>query len=131
VHQVGPEVAAQVAAFFDGEENRALIRRLRDHGVEPVWPPEGEDVGGGVHLAPDSLNDLSGKTFVFTGELQMMTRDEAKRLVESLGGRATGSVSGKTDYVVAGPGAGSKIQKAEDLGVEVLDEEGFRTLLGL
>lgn len=132
VHEIGPEVASQVAAFFERAENRDLIRRLLDHGVAPEWPPEGAAEAGGVTAAPGRGHaDLSGRTFVFTGELKSLTRDEARRLVESLGGRAAGSVSGKTDYVVAGPGAGGKLQKARDLGVPILDEEGFRQMAGL
>lgn len=123
VDQIGPEVASQITAFFSREENRDLLRRLEEHGLQPQWPPEGEEM-------PAGGPDLSGKTFVFTGELERFTRDEAKHRVEALGARATGSVSGNTDYLVAGPGAGSKLAKAEELGVEVLDEAGFLDLLG-
>ncbi|MFO7769322.1 MAG: NAD-dependent DNA ligase LigA [bacterium] len=124
VDEVGPEVASQVTAFFSRKENQELLERLADHGVRPQWPPEGGET-------PETDADLSGKTFVFTGEMERFSREEAKRVVEELGGRATGSVSGKTDYLVAGRGAGSKLEKAGDLGVEVLDEEGFLDLLGL
>ncbi len=123
VHEIGPEVASQVVAFFSRAENRKLIERLLASGLSPRWPPEG---------APRraAAVDLSGTTFVFTGELARLTRDEAKLLVESLGGRATGSVSSKTDYVVAGQVAGSKLEKARQLGVEILDEAGFLQLVG-
>ena len=133
VHEIGPEVAANVVAFFGRKENRRLIGRLRDHRLEPAWPPAGEEGGGAALEGVDTstLTDLSGRTFVFTGEMDGLTRQEAQRLVESLGGRATSSVSRKTAYVVAGPGAGSKLQKAQSLGVAVLDEEGFRKLVGL
>jgi len=123
VHAIGPEVAAQLTAFFSRAENRHLIERLLSAGMHPEWPPEGEEaVPVGV--------DLSGTVFVFTGELEAFSRTEAGRIVESMGGRATSSVSGKTDYVVAGPGAGSKLEKARELGVEVLDEAAFLKLIG-
>ncbi len=122
VHEIGPEVAAQLTAFFSRAENRRLIDRLRAAGVEPAPLPREESVPAGV--------DLSGQTFVFTGELEAFSRDEAKRLVEELGGRATGSVSAKTDYLVAGPGAGSKLGKARKLEVEILDEAAFLKLIG-
>lgn len=124
IHDIGPEVASQVTAFFSRTENRRLIERLLASGLSPQWPPEGEQAG-----VPAGI-DLSGLVFVFTGELQELTRDEAKRLVESLGGRATSTVSGKTDYVVAGPGAGSKRTKAEELGVEILEEAAFLVMIG-
>ncbi len=123
INEVGPEVASQVVAFFSRTENQKLIDRLLKSGITPSWPPEGSGpVSGGT--------DLSGVIFVFTGELESMTRDEAERLVESLGGRATGSVSSRTGYVVAGPGAGSKLEKAGELGVEILNEEEFLDLIG-
>ncbi len=123
VNEIGPEVAAQLTAFFSRPENRRLIERLLAHGVRPSWPAQGEETSG-VEI------DLGGKVFVFTGELTTMSRDEAKRIVTGLGGRATGSVSAKTDYVVAGPGAGSKLGKARELGVAVLDEAAFLKLVG-
>jgi DNA ligase (NAD+) len=132
IHEIGPEVAVQVVAFFGRTENRKLMKRLLDHGLEPRWPPIG--AGGDADLtltSAEGIADLTGKTFVFTGELEHLTRIEAQRLVESLGGRATGSISRRTDYVVAGSGAGSKLQKAQELDVEVLDEDGFRNLIGL
>ena len=124
INEVGPEVASQVVAFFSRPENRKLIDRLLKSGIKPSWPPEGSGPASGGA-------DLTGVTFVFTGELENMTRDEAKRLVKLLGGRATGSVSSKTGYVVAGPGAGSKLEKAGELGVVILNEEEFLKLIGL
>jgi DNA ligase (NAD+) len=119
---VGPTIAESVATFFADPRNRAEVERLRELGVswpaaEPVRP--GEAVEG----------PLSGKTFVLTGTLEGTTREEAKRRIEAKGGKVTGSVSKKTDYVVAGEAAGSKLRKARELEVEVLDQAAFEKLL--
>lgn len=124
IHEIGPEVASAVVDFFGHQENRRLIERLFCSGISPNWPPENE-------FTPQPTGtDLTGKTFVFTGELSAFTRDEAQQIVESLGGRASGSISSRTDYVVAGPGAGGKLAKAEELGIEIIDEAGFLKLIG-
>ncbi|ADU50411.1 DNA ligase, NAD-dependent [Thermaerobacter marianensis DSM 12885] len=96
-------------------------------GPGGVGAPPGPD---GPGVPPEVRERVAGKTFVFTGGLASMTRDEAEALVEALGGRATGSVSRKTDYVVAGEGAGSKLAKARELGIPVLDEQAFLRLVG-
>ena len=112
---VGPEIAASVARFFAQEQTHALLRKLREAGVRPQEPER--------RAAPAEDSPIAGKTFVFTGTLERMPRPDAEALVKSLGGKASGSVSAKTDYVVAGPGAGSKLEKAQQLGVKVLTEE--------
>lgn len=117
IRDVGPTVAASIRSFFDTPVNCAVLQRLRDAGVTPV--AEAKQVGG----------RLTGKTFVFTGSLTRFSRDEAKRLVEREGGNVTGSVSKKTDYVVAGSEAGSKLEKARTLGLQVLSEEEFVELI--
>lgn len=122
VEEVGPVIAESVRAFFAAGGNRVLIERLREAGVDPVEasPSAPEDA------APPPL---AGKTFVLTGTLHEMTRAEAKARIEALGGRVAGSVSGNTDYVVAGESPGSKLDKARQSGVAVLDEAGLRALL--
>jgi len=120
IDEVGPVIAASVHQFFQDEHHRGIIRRLREGGVE--FPSSGAPAGG------EGL--LRGKTFVFTGALETMTRDEAQELVRSLGGRASSSVSKKTDYVVAGNNAGSKLTKARSLGVNVISEEEFNRMAG-
>lgn len=119
VEGVGPKMAEQIASFFGEPRNRELLDELLSK-VTLVEP--------GAGAAARSVA-LEGLTFVFTGELGRYTRAEARELVESLGGRVTSSVSGKTDYVVAGPGTGSKLERAHELGVEVVDEAGFEALL--
>ncbi len=119
VPDVGPVVAASVARFFAEPHNIEVIEQLRAAGVN--WPE-------GDALATVS-SPIAGKTFVLTGTLPTLTRDEAKDMIEGLGGKVVGSVSKKTDYVVAGAEAGSKLDKAQALGVSILDEMQFRNLL--
>lgn len=119
VPDVGPVVAGRVASFFADDRNRAVIAQLRERGVH--WPD--------IEVAPVETLPLSGKTYVLTGNLEAMSRDQAKERLERLGAKVAGSVSSKTDCVVAGPGAGSKLSKAESLGIAVIDEAGFLALL--
>ena len=119
VPDVGPVVAASIVRFFAEPHNVEVIEQLRAGGVH--WP-EGESVA--VVNSP-----IAGKTFVLTGTLPTLSRDEAKDMIEALGGKVAGSVSTKTDYVVAGAEAGSKLDKAQALGVTILDEMRFRELL--
>ncbi|MFB6360796.1 MAG: helix-hairpin-helix domain-containing protein, partial [Halobacteriales archaeon] len=120
VEGVGPETADRIASFFEAEANQRVIERLRARGVEPEPVDEDMEDGGG----------LEGLTFVFTGALEGYTRTEAQELVERHGGRATSSVSGATDYLVAGENPGrTKQQDAAEDDVEVIDEAGFEALL--
>ena len=119
VPDVGPVVAASVARFFAEPHNREVVEQLRAAGVS--WP-EGE-------ASALANSPIAGKTFVLTGTLPTLTRDEAKDMIEALGGKVAGSVSKKTDYVVAGAEAGSKLDKAQALGLAILDEMQFRNLL--
>jgi DNA ligase (NAD+) len=116
---IGPTIAASLREWFDDPEDRALVARLGERGVVLVDP---EPVGG---AAPT----LEGLTLVLTGSLAGFTRDEAKEAIEARGGRLAGSVSGRTAFLVAGEGGGSKRSKAEELGIPVLDEVAFRRLL--
>ena len=118
INEIGPEVADGVRAFFDNEDNLKDIEKMMDAGLKLENP-----------YYETGSQPLDGLTFVFTGNLDTWTRDEVKDLVERHGARATSSVSSKTDYVVAGPGAGSKLDEAEQHGVEVLNEEEFKELL--
>ena len=120
VPDIGPVVASSVKHFFAEPHNREVIESLISHGV--AWPENDGNrrTGNGV---------LSGKTFVITGTLSRVTREEAKRAIESAGGKVSGSVSGRTDYVVAGADPGSKLAKARELGVAVLDEDGLADLI--
>ncbi len=117
IRDVGPEVAASIRQFFDEPQNRKLVARLRKAGVAPA-PVERRE------------GPLSGKRFVLTGGLGSMTRPEAQRRIEALGGRVVASVSKETDFVVVGADAGSKLVKAEKLGVPRLDEDEFVRMLG-
>ena len=119
VHEIGPVIAQSVREYFSRDDIRQLISDLKELGVEF---PEAQ-------APPPQAAPFAGLTFVFTGTLEMMTRDDAERLVEDLGGRAAGSVSKNTDYVVAGPGAGSKLAKAQQLGVNVIDEAAFHKMV--
>ena len=125
VEEVGPRIAESIGEFFSSDRNRTLIERLRDHGLRFEEAPA--DVLGtsrNVEAAP-----LAGMVFVLTGTLPNMTRNEARARIQALGGKVTGSVSPKTDYLVAGDSPGSKFEKAQQLGVEVLRERDLLTLL--
>ncbi|EKS68012.1 MULTISPECIES: NAD-dependent DNA ligase LigA [Caballeronia] len=119
VNDVGPIVAEAIHNFFSEEHNKHVIEQLR---VKVSWPE-----GPPAPKAPQGV--LAGKTVVLTGTLPTLSREEAKEMLESAGAKVAGSVSKKTDYVVAGAEAGSKLAKAEELGVPVLDEEAMRKLL--
>ena len=116
VEGVGPSMAREVHLYFEGPGAK-LVEKLLAVGVEPQ---AAEEIGDGP---------FTGKTFVFTGTLETMSRPDAEALVRRLGGKSAGSVSSKTDYVVAGPGAGSKLEKAQKLKLSILDEEQFKALL--
>ena len=117
VRDIGATVAQSIFTFFNTADNLAVINRLQELGVNPT--AVGKTVGG----------RLSGRNFVFTGTLTRFSRDHARKLVEDQGGNVVGSVSRKTDYVVAGDEAGSKLIKARELGVAILGEEDFLNLL--
>jgi len=118
VEGIGPKLAESAREFLDAPENQRVVARLADHGVE-MTERRRTPAGG----------PLSGKSFVLTGTLPSLTRPEATAEIESRGGRVTGSVSKKTDFVVAGESPGSKLERAAELGVEVLDEAGLQALL--
>jgi DNA ligase (NAD+) len=117
VSEIGPEVAQSVMRFFRDPKNLETLRRLEQAGLK-------------IEEAPRSRQDrLVGKTFVFTGNLESMAREEARNLVESLGGKTASSVSRKVDYLVVGEGPGSKLDRARDLGIRVLTEEQFKAMV--
>ena len=123
VADVGPIVAGHVVAFFADPDNKAVVRTLLDAargGITPIAPPP---------RPPDEVLPLAGQTWVLTGTLEEMTREEAGELLQQLGAKIAGSVSKRTTCVVAGPGAGSKLTKAQELGIDILDEAQLRTLL--
>ena len=121
VNDVGPVVAQSIHTFFDQAHNREVVEQLRAAGI--TWP---ENEGAVASLAPQPL---AGQTLVLTGTLPTLSRDEAKDRIEAAGGKVAGSVSKKTHFVVAGEEAGSKLDKARELGVPVLDEDGLLALL--
>jgi DNA ligase (NAD+) len=117
VNEVGPRIAQSIVEFFQEPKNRALVKQLDDLGLRMT----GTKKARGTKLA--------GKTFVLTGTLTHFTRDQAKKMIEDAGGRVSGSVSKKTDYVVAGDDAGSKLEKARELGVKVIGEKEMQELV--
>ncbi|HWZ65025.1 MAG TPA: NAD-dependent DNA ligase LigA [Steroidobacteraceae bacterium] len=119
VEDVGPVVAAEVAAFFASEDHRKVIQALRNKGVS--WPD--------LESAPPEGASLAGQTFVLTGTLSRMTREQAQEALTARGAKVAGSVSKKTRFLVAGADAGSKLKRAQELGIEVLDEEQLERLL--
>jgi len=119
VRDVGPVLAASIAGFFAEPHNREGIEQLRAAGVRwPEGPPQRAAAGA-----------LAGSTFVLTGTLPTLSRDTAKAMIEAEGGKVAGSVSKKTDYVVAGEDAGTKLAKAQDLGLPILDETALQELI--
>ena len=119
IHEIGSAVAVSVFNFFQNPKNREVIERLKLAGVKTAIDGEANQT---------SNENFAGKTFVLTGKLEQFTRDDAAKIIEDLGGRISSSVSKKTDYVVAGSDAGSKLTKAESLGVKVLSEDEFREM---
>ena len=120
IPDVGPEVAASIVQWFASDENRALLARLRAHGIDPV-----------TETAPAAGGRMEGKTVVITGELESMKRTEAEERVRREGGKATGSVSSKTDYLVRGAKPSTtKARAAEKHGTATLDEKAFLNLIG-
>ena len=120
VKEIGPEISSSLASYFHEESNRRVIAQLRELGLAITEQARA--------ASPQSL-PFSGKTFVFTGGLAHFSRDEAKALVERLGGTVSSSVSKRTSFVVAGHEPGSKLDQAQKLGVAVLDEQRFTELL--
>jgi DNA ligase (NAD+) len=118
-NEVGPKVADSIRQFFAEERNRELIERLRAAGLRFTAPKQAKKEG-----------PLTGRTFVLTGTLPTLTREEAKARIEASGGKVAGSVSSKTSYVIAGEDAGSKLDKARALNIPVLDEASLSAMLG-
>ncbi len=121
--EIGPKTAQAVRTFFDQQLNRELVSRLTSAGVRVVAAPEERT------QAPEGASPFSGKTVVLTGALPGMSRDDAKARIEALGGRIAGSVSKKTDFVVAGEDAGAKLAKAAALGIRIVDPAEFASML--
>jgi DNA ligase (NAD+) len=116
--EIGPKVADSIRQFFAEERNRELVERLRAAGLQFTAEKKVKAAG-----------PLTGRTFVLTGTFPTLKRDEAKQRIESAGGKVAGSVSSKTDFVVAGEEAGSKLDKAQQLGIEIIDEARLLTML--
>jgi DNA ligase (NAD+) len=124
IREIGPVLAESVRSWFDEPRNRQLIERLRAAGVRMEVPPE-------ARAAPRGEGPLAGRTYVLTGTLRSMTRDQATAAVERLGGKVAGSVSRKTTAVIVGEDAGSKADKARELGVPAMDEAAFLALIDI
>ena len=124
INEIGPKIAESIILFFKEKENLAIIERLRSAGLNFGQKEEKIREEKGVQI-------LAGKQFILTGTLKDFTRTQAKEIISKLGGRVTGSVSKKTDYVVAGEDPGSKYQKALELGVTIINEEEFKKIVGI
>ncbi|MCX7831937.1 MAG: helix-hairpin-helix domain-containing protein, partial [Actinobacteria bacterium] len=123
IREIGPKIARSITLFFKQPHNIEVIEKLRNAGVSFGMEKTAEET--------EAEKPLKGLTFVFTGALETMTREEAQALVEKLGGRAASSVSKKTDYVVVGKEPGSKYEKALQLGVKTIGEDEFLKMVGL
>jgi DNA ligase (NAD+) len=119
VHEIGPQIAEQIVSYFSDESNRRSLQHLFEKGVSCEAPEHGID------------SRFAGKTFVLTGSLASMTRSEARDVITGKGGKLASSVSKSTDYVVAGDSPGSKLRKAGELGIEILDEQAFLAMVSL
>ena len=118
IEGVGPVVAKSIVNFFRQNKNLAIVRRILNSGVQIIFE------------TPAKTGDLAGKTFVLTGALETMTRRQAKEMIEAAGGKISSAVSRSTNLVVAGESPGSKLAKAKELGVEILDEAAFKLMIG-
>jgi len=118
IEGIGPIVAESVASYFKQEENRHTIKQILDSGVKIEA------------AARKKTGNLKDRVFVLTGALQNFTRPQAKALIEAAGGKVSGSVSGRTDYVVAGDSPGSKLDRAREFGVKIIDEATLNKMLG-
>ena len=121
IEGIGPIVARSIVTYFADDEERAFLDKLVTAGLVPIMPERRE--------APKE-SPFRGKTLVLTGTLERRSREDAEALVRELGGKTSGTVSRRTDLLVAGPGAGSKLDKARELGIKVIDEEEFDRLTG-
>jgi DNA ligase (NAD+) len=121
IEGIGPNIAEAIVDWFDTPANQQVLAKLRAAGV---WPQAESGAG-----EAESASPLEGLTFVVTGKLSGFTRREIKEYIQAHGGRVTGSVSSKTDYLVAGEDAGSKLQKAEQLGTSIIAEETLRGMV--
>ena len=119
IRDVGPETAKSIIEFFGERHNRAVLEKLENAGVRPKGPK-----------ADAAKGKLAGITFLFTGALESLSRDEAKNMVETEGGSAATGISKKVDYVVAGKEPGTKFTKAKELGIKIIGEEEFKRMLG-
>jgi len=117
IEGVGPVVAQSIVAFFKKDENRKIVIKIIDSGVR-IFRDNAHKQGA-----------LAGKVFVLSGTLETLTRDEARKIIENAGGKVTGSVSRNTNYLVAGASPGSKLKRAQELGVDIIDEQTLKGLL--
>ena len=120
--EVGPLAAASVLDFFSSVAGKKVLARIRELGIKPTSEK--------AAIAATTKGIFAGKVFVLTGTLPTLTREEATAKIEALGGKVTGSVSKKTDYVLAGAEAGSKLAKAQELGVRILDDAKLLAMIG-
>jgi DNA ligase (NAD+) len=118
IHEIGKIMAKSIMIFFEDSSNQKIVKACMDSGIQLK------------RVEQVQKSEFSGKTFVFTGSLEKFSRNEAQSMVEKLGARASGSVSSKTDYLVTGPGAGTKLKKAEELNIPIFSEDEFLNLLG-